>query len=118
MPSYRIYNNGEGSIGADGGKISVGDPNSVLNGVSVAIPKGALQSEVTISIQLDNTVLPGGDNSVNVIKFTPDGLNFKVPIEFLFLYTTFQIQNYFTLYLIQMQLSKSILLNLILLKVM
>jgi len=76
-----VYKNGEGEIGTLGGTVMVEDASSPLNGVIIEIPEGALDSKVNIKISLEeNDIRLSNDKSLKVVKFEPDGLNFKKPI--------------------------------------
>jgi PKD repeat protein len=79
---YIIYENSQGEVGAGGGKITLNDQSSPLNGVSVDIPKGALESPVSISI---NSVQKGysfeNDTTNLFVSLEPSGTQFTVPVQ-------------------------------------
>jgi hypothetical protein len=76
--------------------IEVTDDESPINGVSVAIPPGALSDDCTITIGLvinppalsDNTVAMG-----NAIEFGPDGISFSTPVTIIIPYTQDDLDN-------------------------
>lgn len=82
---FIAYENGEGMIGAGGGKIIIADSYSPLNGISLTIPKGSLSEQELIKIEAapDSVKLPSDPDAL-VIKLSPKGLQFNQPIEILF----------------------------------
>lgn len=71
-----------GSISIRGGTISVTDQKSLIKGVSITIPTGALRTETIITLrQVDGPpALPIGFNFVGTpIDFGPDGTVFATP---------------------------------------
>lgn len=76
-----VFTNGIGKIGYHGGMIKVVDDQSLLNGVIIDIPEGALLSETTIEIKeaLSSDFFPG-DSAQQLIRFLPEGLAFQKPI--------------------------------------
>ena len=77
---YVTYSSNEGIIGGGGGKITLSDINSAINGVSVDIPSGALQKEIKVSVQIDKTKHPTSDSLATIINLLPDGLVFSKPV--------------------------------------
>jgi hypothetical protein len=68
-------------VGAAGGSIAVTDRASALNGISVAIPAGALSSDTTISIEKTGPALAGvAAERQFVVKLGPDGTQFAAPV--------------------------------------
>jgi len=66
-----------GTIGPEGGIVTVTDPASPIYGTSLKVPKGALDTPVRISIvagehSCDFGLMPS-------LKLLPDGLHFKRP---------------------------------------
>ena len=77
---YMKYEKGEGTIGNGGGEIIINSTTSPLNGASIIIPQGALESEINISISVDNSIRPQGSLTSDIIKIEPDGQSFSKPI--------------------------------------
>ncbi len=81
------YTNGEGIIGSNGGTVMIDDSSSSLNGVSIVIPEGALNSDKNIKISLaEGNVKFSPDETLQLVKFEPEGLEFSKPIEVTFPY--------------------------------
>lgn len=78
-----VYTNGKGIIGEKGGKITVEDASSDLNGISIEIPPGALSSDVEISINESESdfLLNQVEPDAIWIKMEPAGLNFEKPVK-------------------------------------
>ena len=94
---YMVYDKHEGLVGNAGGKITITDPSSLLNGASIEIPQGALDSENKISLTIDNYSRPLGDSLSEVIKLEPDGLIFNKPVT-LKIPVDNSVQNYILFY--------------------
>jgi len=70
-------------IGPAGGTVEVTNPSSLLYGVKVEIPAGALNTDtnITISIQSDEPTLPTYLKKIGpMISLTPDGTFFNIPV--------------------------------------
>jgi len=77
-----IYTNGQGEIGEIGGTVKIDDSSSPINGASVVIPEGALQSNVDIKIvAAPSGIFVEGDTEVVLVGFEPEGLTFEKPVE-------------------------------------
>ena len=77
-----VYENGEGEIGPIGGTVKIVNPSSLLNGVYVNIPAGAISQATNISISVgDNDVKFLADTTAIVVQFKPKGLIFNEPVE-------------------------------------
>jgi uncharacterized protein (TIGR02145 family) len=75
---YIIYNNGEGSIGAGGGKITLNENNVQESSVSIDIPAGALTESEYISINVTPDALPNSPYSLGpIIELKPEGIIFN-----------------------------------------
>lgn len=74
------YETSSGEIGAGGGSITINDPNSSINGASVIIPEGALNSLITVSIEYNNLLKPAIDTTAIVVSFKPEGTQFSKPV--------------------------------------
>ncbi len=71
-----------GTIDENGGIVQITDNNSPLNGSYVSIQEGALNSEVTISINpAVETYSFEGDSTKTFVSFEPDGIQFNEPVE-------------------------------------
>lgn len=80
LTDEEAYNQNEKLIGKEGGRITLNNPNSTLNGTSVEIPEGALNTDCIISIYVDNSIRPLGNTSIEVLKLEPDGIVFNKPV--------------------------------------
>jgi len=77
-----VYTNGQGEIGSAGGTVMIDDASSPINGASIVIPEGALNSNINIKIvEVPNEMFPPGDSSALLIGFEPEGLVFVQPVE-------------------------------------
>lgn len=75
---YIIYNNGEGSIGSGGGKITLNENNPQELSVSIDIPPGALAESELISINVSPDSLSNSPYSLgSLIELKPEGLIFN-----------------------------------------
>jgi uncharacterized protein (TIGR02145 family) len=79
---YIIYDNGEGTIGAGGGKITLNENNAQECSVSIDIPSGALETPTFISVKDIINELPAEIKvqASLAFEFLPDGLIFKQPV--------------------------------------
>jgi len=68
-----------GTIGAGGGSLTITDASSVIKGASINVPAGALADNVNISFSHDTETTYPHDESVIIVKFEPEGLEFQVP---------------------------------------
>jgi hypothetical protein len=75
---YLIYDNGEGTIGAGGGKITLNGNNAQESSVSIDIPAGALAKSELISINVSPDSLSNSTYSLgSLIELKPEGLIFN-----------------------------------------
>lgn len=74
------YDSPSGNIGRAGGSVVITDQNSEIFGASVVIPEGALDKVQTVSISRENEVTSPFDSTVPIVRFEPEGLEFKKPI--------------------------------------
>jgi len=80
-PTPPVYTNGQGEVGEIGGTVKIEDPASPINGASIVIPEGALESNVDIKIvEGDNIYIPGHGN-IQIVQFLPEGLEFLKEVE-------------------------------------
>ena len=76
-PTVPVYTNGQGEIGSAGGTVMIDDANSPINGASIEIPEGALNSTVDIKIvTAPSNIYVSGDEQVVLVGFEPNGLTF------------------------------------------
>jgi len=74
------YDGNLGTIGIAGGSITLNDASSKINGASITIPAGALGENTPISFEHDNqTTFPHNESAI-IVKFEPEGLEFKKPV--------------------------------------
>ena len=76
-----VYANGQGEIGVLGGTIKIEDESSPLNGLSLTIPQGALESEENISISLNESDTFPYYSEASIIKLEPSGLEFLQDVQ-------------------------------------
>ena len=75
---YIIYDNGEGSIGAGGGKITLKENNQQESSISIDIPAGALTKAEFISIDVSSNALSNSSYSLgSIIELKPAGIKFN-----------------------------------------
>lgn len=80
---YIIYDNGEGLIGAGGGKITLFGDNSEFRSISLDIPAGALKESRIISIEVTPDALSSSPYSLGpLIALKPEGLVFSDSVKF------------------------------------
>ena len=81
-PTVPVYTNGQGEVGSAGGTVMIDDANSPINGASIEIPEGALNSTVDIKIvTAPSNIYVSGDEQVVLVGFEPNGLTFEKPVE-------------------------------------
>lgn len=78
--NYKTYDTGEGEIGTSGGEITVTDSNSEINGASITIPEGALNTDNQITISDAQNISINGSEK-NVVEYEPSGLTFEKPVK-------------------------------------
>ncbi|MDD4086620.1 MAG: fibrobacter succinogenes major paralogous domain-containing protein [Bacteroidales bacterium] len=76
-----VYSNGQGEIGSTGGTVMIDDASSPINGASIVIPEGALESTIDISIQQTSVTSAGGYENILGVKFLPEGSVFRKKVE-------------------------------------
>jgi uncharacterized protein (TIGR02145 family) len=79
---YMSYDTTEGLIGYGGGKIAVTDSSNSLNGTSIIIPEGAIESDTIIKFSQSTFSYHYFNDTNNIsVSFQPDGLHFNKKIE-------------------------------------
>ncbi|MCF8231506.1 MAG: Ig-like domain-containing protein [Bacteroidales bacterium] len=77
-PDAPTYTDGSGEIGEQGGTVMIDDEDSPIDRAKIEIPEGALESDVTITIEEDNqdVTIPGYDSPL-VVRCEPEGTSFS-----------------------------------------
>jgi hypothetical protein len=74
----------EAAIGPEGGELRVEEPGSPAHGSFLRVPAGALESEVTLTLDLEESAPPapeGAEPASVALRVGPEGTVFSVPVQ-------------------------------------